>query len=154
MSDNDGTLANEDVLGVLREQLPPELQGAESVEEVLGYGISRVKAERDAAIGEYLNTKKLMTDIKLLRVAKCGTRAYIDAGNSVFLPAKLKGKRLFINIGYQFHVEMEPDEAAEFCAERLKLIKRNIDALNRKLAQKRAEAFIIEETLVRMASLM
>lgn len=89
MYGGDETLADEDVLSVLRQQLPPELQKLNSVEELLDYTISRVKAARDAAIKEYLNVKELMTNIKILANLGEGDRAYINAGNNVFLPAKL-----------------------------------------------------------------
>lgn len=154
MYGGDETLADEDVLSVLRQQLPPELQKLNSVEELLDYTISRVKAARDAAIKEYLNVKELMTNIKILANLGEGDRAYINAGNNVFLPAKLKGNRLLVDIGYQFHVEMEVDEAEAFCKNKLELIQRNIDTLNRKVAEQRAQGFIIAETLCNMSPLM
>ncbi|GIX64440.1 uncharacterized protein BcabD6B2_38750 [Babesia caballi] len=53
MAGDDEALADEEVIGVLRQQLPPQLQGVESVEELLEYGIAGAKAERDAAIDNF-----------------------------------------------------------------------------------------------------
>ncbi|CDR95217.1 hypothetical protein BBBOND_0203750 [Babesia bigemina] len=152
MLDNDDTLADREVLGVLRQQLPPQLRNVESVEDLLEYGISVAKAERDKAVKNFLNTKKLMANIKLLERLDDNTRAYIDAGNGIFLPARLKDRRILVHIGYQFYLAMDHDEAYTFASERLKLLQKNIDALNAKVAEQRAQAFIIAETLCTMSA--
>ncbi|KAK1938562.1 hypothetical protein X943_002287 [Babesia divergens] len=154
MNEIDGGLAEGDVLSVLRQQLPPELQSINSIDDLLEYGIKGAKAERDAAILNFLTTKKLIGNIKLLKKLNDNTRAYIDIGNNVLLPARLQDKRLLVNIGYQFYLEMEPEEAEVFSREKLQLIESNIDILNRKIADQRAQAFIIAETLCNMSSLL
>ncbi|GBE61567.1 hypothetical protein BOVATA_030600 [Babesia ovata] len=164
MLDNDDTLADGEVLSVLRQQLPPQLRNVESVEDLLEYGISVAKADRDRAVRNFLNTKQLMANIKLLERLDDHTRAYIDAGNGIFLPARLlvwntrnsiklrKDRHILVHIGYQFYLAMNHEEAYAFAAERLKLLQQSINTLNAKVAEQRAQAFIIAETLCTMSA--
>ncbi|ORM40680.1 uncharacterized protein BXIN_2355 [Babesia sp. Xinjiang] len=152
MFDEYDTLADSDVIGVLRQQLPPQLQEVDSIEGLLEYGITAVKAERDKTVAKIIATKQLLANIKLLSKLEDGVRAYVDAGNDIFLPARLQDRRILVDIGYQFYVAMDSQEAETFLNERLKLLERNVDTLNAKVAEQRAQAFIIAETLCTMST--
>ncbi|GFE54665.1 UXT, putative [Babesia ovis] len=152
LKNDDSALEDADVIGVLRQQLPPQLQQVDSVESLLEFGITAAKAERDRAVTRVIRNKQLLANIKLLNKLEDGVKTYVDAGNNVFLPARLQDRKILVHIGYQFYIAMDHKEAERFVTERLKLLQRNVENLNAKVAEQRAQAFIIAETLCTMST--
>ncbi|KAG6440174.1 Prefoldin subunit family protein [Babesia bovis T2Bo] len=152
INSSDEQLADSEVIEVLRELQPPQIQDAESVESILDYGITAAKSERDKILANIINNKILLNNIKILSKLDVGIKAFVDAGNNIFLPARTQDRHILIHIGYQFYVDMEIEEARNFIEKRIQLMQQNLKTLNTKVAEQRAQSFIIAETLYSMSN--
>eukprot|EP01147_Barroeca_monosierra_P003090 gene3091-8194_t len=112
--------------------------------------------QRDDLTTEMSNYSKLKTMIHtILQDGEVKSlRTQVDLGHSFFCQADIpKTKRIFVNVGFGFHVEFTLSEAVEFAEERLQLLKIRCDCITDRLAEVSALIRIVKEALCELQNL-
>lgn len=110
------------MIDVLRSSLPPDLANFTSFQEVLEYDVENSRAECRKVLNQLKSTRKLLYGIHILKRLSGNERAYVNIGNSTYIPSKISKDSVLVSLGYQFYLEMNLDEATNYYNERIKLI--------------------------------
>jgi len=101
-------------------------------------------------LGAYMNAinELRVTKNALLNLPKKETESLIPLGSSIYMTAKLASKpTILVEVGAGTLVEKEPKDAAKLIDERIDIINKNIEELQKTAAQVSKETAILKEKL-------